>query len=33
MKAKVDALLSAYLSIDVAAMSFPHGWENELLWQ
>ena len=33
MKAKVDALLSAYPSIDIAAMGFPHGWENEPLWQ
>ena len=33
MKAKVDALLSAYPSIDVTAMGFPRGWENEPLWQ
>ena len=28
-----DALLSAYPSIDVTAMGFPRGWENEPLWQ
>lgn len=33
MKAKVNALLSAYPSIDTNAMGFPHGWENEPLWQ
>ena len=33
MKAKVDALLSAYPSIDVTAMGFPCGWESEPLWQ
>ena len=33
MKAKVDALLSTYPSIDVNAMGFPRGWENEPLWQ
>ena len=33
MKAKIDALLSAYPSIDTAAMGFPRGWENEPLWQ
>lgn len=33
MKAKVKALLSAYPSIDVAAMGFPRGWECEPLWQ
>ena len=33
MKAKVDALLSAYPSIDVTAMGFPRGWESEPLWQ
>ena len=32
MKAKIDALLSAYPSIDINAMGFPHGWENEPLW-
>ena len=30
---KIDALLSAYPSIDTSAMGFPHGWENEPLWQ
>ena len=30
---KIDALLSAYPSIDTAAMGFPRGWENEPLWQ
>ena len=33
MKAKVDALLSAYPSIDITAMGFPRGWESEPLWQ
>ena len=33
MKAKVDALLSAYPSIDVTAMGFPRVWESEPLWQ
>ena len=33
MKSKIDALLSAYPSIDTAAMGFPRGWENEPLWQ
>ena len=32
MKAKIDALLSAYPSIDINAMGFPNGWENEPLW-
>ena len=32
MKEKVKALLSTYPSIDVAAMGFPRGWENEPLW-
>ncbi len=32
MKAKIDALLSAYPSIDINAMGFPRGWENEPLW-
>ena len=33
MKAKVDALLAAYPSIDTTAMGFPRGWESEPLWQ
>lgn len=33
MKAKVNALLLEYPMIDIAAMGFPHGWENEPLWQ
>jgi len=33
MKAKVDALLAAYPSIDVTAMGFPRRWESEPLWQ
>ena len=33
MKAKIDALLSAYPSIDITAMGFPRGWESEPLWQ
>ena len=32
MKAKIEALLSAYPSIDINAMGFPRGWENEPLW-
>lgn len=32
MKAKIDALLSAYPSIDINAMGFPQGWEAEPLW-
>ena len=33
MKAKIDALLSSYPSIDINAMGFPRGWENEPLWR
>ncbi len=33
MKAKIDALLSAYPSIDITAMGFSRGWESEPLWQ
>ena len=33
MKAKIDALLSAYPSIDITARGFPRGWESEPLWQ
>ena len=33
MKDKIDAMLSTYPSIDIAAMGFPRGWENEALWQ
>jgi hypothetical protein len=33
MKAKIDALLLAYPSIDISAMGFPRGWENEPLWR
>ena len=33
MKAKIDALLSSYPSIDIVAMGFPRGWESEPLWQ
>ena len=33
MKAKVDALLAAYPSIDFTAMGFPRGWKSEPLWQ
>lgn len=32
MKAKLDALLAAFPSIDIAAMGFPLGWQNEPLW-
>ena len=33
MKSKIDALLTNYPDIDIAAMGFPLGWENEPLWQ
>ena len=33
MKAKIDALLADFPAIDIAAMGFPSGWENEPLWQ
>ena len=33
MKDMIDTLLSAYPSIDISAMGFPRGWENEPLWQ
>jgi hypothetical protein len=33
MKAKLSALLSAFPSIDENDMGFPHGWENEPLWE
>lgn len=33
MKAKIDALLANHPDIDIVAMGFPHGWENEPLWQ
>ncbi len=33
MKAKVDALLSTYPSIDITAMGFPREWPSEPLWQ
>ena len=33
MKAKIDVLLANYPDIDTAAMGFPRGWEQELLWQ
>jgi abortive infection bacteriophage resistance protein len=32
MKDKIQALLSAYPSIDINAMGFPRGWEAEPLW-
>ncbi len=32
MKDKIDALFSAYPSIDITAMGFPRGWETEPLW-
>jgi len=32
MRDKIDALLSAYPSIDINAMGFPNGWEKEPLW-
>ena len=33
MKGKIDALLAEYPAIDIAAMGFPQGWENEPLWK
>lgn len=33
MTEKIRSLLSEYPSIDVNAMGFPQGWENEPLWQ
>ena len=33
MKAKIEALLVDFPAIDIAAMGFPHGWENETLWR
>lgn len=33
MKAKIDDLLAAYPSIDINAMGFPCGWNNEPLWE
>ena len=33
MKAKIDTLLAEYPSIDITAMGFPVGWENEPLWR
>ena len=32
MKAKIDTLLSCFPNIDITAMGFPQGWENEQLW-
>ena len=33
MKVKIDTLLVNYPDIDIAAMGFPQGWENEPVWQ
>ena len=33
MKVKIDTLLADYPSIDITAMGFPVGWENEHLWR
>jgi abortive infection bacteriophage resistance protein len=33
MKAKIDTLFANYPDIDIAAMGFPSGWENEPVWQ
>ena len=33
LRAKIDALLAEYPSIDITAMGFPGGWENEPLWR
>lgn len=32
-KQQVKSLLLAYPNVDVAAMGFPAGWENEPLWK
>ena len=32
MKAKIEALLADFPAIDISAMGFPRGWENEPLW-
>ncbi len=32
MKIKIDTLLANYPDIDIAAMGFPQGWENEPVW-
>ena len=33
MKVKIDTLLANYPDIDIAAMGFSQGWENEPVWQ
>ena len=33
MKAKIEKLFAEFPNIDVAAMGFPKGWENEPLWK
>ena len=33
MTSKLKTLLYAYPGIDIAAMGFPQGWENEPVWQ
>ena len=33
MKAMLDALLCSFPNIDIKAMGFPQGWENEPLWR
>ena len=33
MKSKIDILLADFPDINIAAMGFPRGWENEPLWQ
>ena len=33
MKTKIDTLLANYPDIDIVAMGFPSGWENEPLWR
>lgn len=33
MTDKLKTLLTAYPEIDVVAMGFPQGWENEPLWR
>jgi len=32
MTSKLKTLLNAYPGIDIAAMGFPQGWENDPVW-
>lgn len=33
MKEKVQTLLTSFSEVDVSAMGFPAGWEEEPLWK